>query len=342
MSQAIRIKQSVWAGLFLLFPMLGMAQNKYLPEWNGYLQTRISSDFNKNTEFTVRRAKLWIHGEVPHFNRISYKIQVVYRSFKDESFVFQDAYADINLNDHGKLRVGRFVPDFLLQRMEPDFSIPVMERALVVDGLVHNPGYIARETGIAYLFKPVGRPWHIGIGIFNGNTDQPEHNRNNSLLYTARVNRAFSFSERRELILGGSLAYRYINERNLPSIYPAGVSISGNDFRWGLEGRFHLDRFRFQSEYITALINHEKADGYYLIGTLDLRNRFQLTGIAEKYNDLNPATNDNMWFGMGINYRWSDMVKLMTDFKFRNSNSPNNKIADVQLQIFFNSKSVTN
>lgn len=127
----------------LLVVLMGFISNnssyaqQYI-NWNGYVQTRFSSDFDKSSEFMIRRAKLWVYGTVSNADFISYKIQLVYRSFKDESLMFQDAYADIRLKSFGEIRVGRFVPDFMLQRMQPDYEIPVLERSTVVNSLIHN------------------------------------------------------------------------------------------------------------------------------------------------------------------------------------------------------------
>ncbi|WP_159103384.1 porin [Prolixibacter bellariivorans] len=320
--------------LLLFFAASVQAQENKGPQLNGYIQTRFSSNLNTTSEFMVRRAKLWLKGDVPRLDFISYKLQVVYRSFKDQNFTFQDALADIHLKENGLFRLGRFVPDFMMQRMQPDYRIPVLERATVINALNMNPKYGARMIGLEYLYSHPGQPWHASIGLFNGNTDKPAHN-NNSLLVTSQLNRKFSFADKSDLTLGGSVAYRNITQMSLPTIYAAGSLISGDDFRWGTEALLHSGHFHLQAEYIQALLNSEKADGYYLLGWYDFNSHYQLTAFTDKYTDLNPATANHSWYGLGFNYLMTEKTKLMADFRCSDLDQNPVYSANIQLQIFF-------
>ncbi|MDZ7763710.1 MAG: hypothetical protein U5K00_04695 [Melioribacteraceae bacterium] len=40
-----------------------------------------------------------VDGNVPGLENVTYKIQTVYRSFKDENVMLQDAFADIKINE---------------------------------------------------------------------------------------------------------------------------------------------------------------------------------------------------------------------------------------------------
>ncbi|WP_194830968.1 porin [Prolixibacter sp. SD074] len=320
--------------LLLLVTMTVQAQENKAPQWNGYIQTRFSSNLNTTSGFMVRRAKLWLKGDVPTVNFISYKLQVVYRSYKDQNFIFQDALADIHLKDNGLFRLGRFVPYFMLQRMQPDYQVPVLERASVINALNLNPKYGARMIGLEYLYSQSGQPWHASIGLFNGNTDKPGHN-NNSLLVTSRLNRKFRFDRQSDITLGGSVAYRNITQMSLPTIYAADSLLSGDDFRWGAEALLHCNHFQLQAEYIQALLNSGKADGYYLLGWYDFNTHYQLTAFTEKYTDLNSATSDQPWYGLGFNYLITEKTKLMADFKCRDLNQDPVYSANIQLQLLF-------
>jgi hypothetical protein len=57
---------------------------------------------------------------------------------------------------------------------------------------------------------------------------------------------------------------------------------------------------------------------------------------VEKFNDLNSSTNDNEWFGLGLNYYFTNNTKIMTDFKAQKSDSKYNYLGEIQLQIFLN------
>ena len=154
--------------------------------WNGYIQTRFASDFEKFIEFAIRRAKLWIYGNVTKADFISCKIQMNYRFYKDEVLMLQDACADIRLKTFVKIHAGRFVHDFMPQRKQPDYKIPVLEHALVINSFIHNEKQMARETGLQYLFQNDTLPLHFSLGVFNANVDNPTQSKDNFLLYTSK------------------------------------------------------------------------------------------------------------------------------------------------------------
>ena len=312
-----------------------ISQNN-LPKWNGYLQTRLASDFDKSTEFTIRRAKLWIYGNIPKADYISYKFQMVYRSFKDESLMFQDAFADIRLKSYGSLRAGRFVPDFMLQRMQPDFEIPVLERADVINNLVHNEKQMARETGVQYTFQRDSMPVHFSLGIFNANVDKPIHSKDNSLLYTSRLAYRIINHYNIWLSMGSSAAYRHLDKTTLTSIYKADSAITGDDFRWGLETQLHWNNLELQGEYVQANINKDKANGWYVLAGYTFGQKYQAVALVQKYKALNPAVNNNAWYGLGFNYQITGKTKLMTDLKTQKSATKQNYLGEIQLQVFFN------
>ena len=205
---------------------------------------------------------------------------MVYRSFKDESLMLQDAFADMRLKRYGSLRAGRFVPDFMLQRMQPDYEIPVLERALVVNSLIHNEKQMARETGIQYTFQRESLPLHFSLGVFNGNVDKPTHSKDNSLLYTSRVVYKIINHESTWLNIGGSAAYRHLDKTSLTTIYKPDSLISGDDFRWGLEAQLHWNNLEFQGEYVQANINTDKADGWYALANYTFLKKYQAAAIG--------------------------------------------------------------
>lgn len=306
------------------------------PKFHGYIQSRFSSDFVKTNDFMIRRAKLWVDGKVPDMDMITYKIQGVYRSFKDDAFMFQDAFADIKFNDLGYLRAGRFVPDFLLQRTQPDYAIPDIERADVINGLVHSPQSMARQIGIQYTFQPKEIPIHLSAGIFNANITSPGKNIDKNLLYTLRSQINFKNSNDVLVAAGFSLAYRYVNSLSMSSIYNSNINITGNDYRFGFELQLQLKDLSFQSEYIQANINKDRAWGYYAGTDIIIVDKFHATAAVEKYQDIIQETNDNEWYGFGLNYCFTKNTKIMTDFKTQFSSIENNYLAEVQFQVFFN------
>lgn len=251
-------------GLLCLLISLSLnlnAQEQKNLNWNGYIQTRLSSDFDKSTEFSIRRAKLWLDGSLPKAEYISYKVQMVYRSYKDDALMLQDAFADIRLKDYGRFRTGRFIPDFMLQRMQPDYEIPVVKRAAVINSLIHNEKQMAREVGVQYTFQSDSIPLHFSLGAFNANVDKPAHSKDNSLLYTSRLTYKIINQKNIWLNIGGSISYRYLDKSTLNTIYKPDSVITGDDFRWGVEAQLHLNKFELQGEYLQAKINRDKAKG---------------------------------------------------------------------------------
>ncbi|MBB3186804.1 porin [Microbacter margulisiae] len=322
--------------LGLVFALHAFGQDEKFVNLNGYLQTRLSSNFDNSTEFTIRRAKLWVYGEIPNLSFITYKMQAVYTSFKSESFVFQDAFADIHTPGYGYLRVGRFVPDFMLQRMQPDYEIPVLERADVISDMTINEKEMGREVGLQYTFQHKSLPLHFSFGIFNANVEQPAHSKDNLLLYTSRVAYKVIDKGNSWLDIGGSFAYRHLDKMTLTTIYQPDSVISGNDFRWGIESQWHWNNFELQGEYVQAKINKDKADGWYALADYTIHKKYQVVALAQKYNDLNPITSNNAWYGVGFNVQLSGNTKLMSDLKTQDTDSGRKYLGDLQLQIFFN------
>lgn len=303
-------------------------------KWNGYIQTRLNSDFQTHNDFMIRRGKLWLKGNVPNVTNLSFKVQAVFRSHKDNSFMVQDVYAQYLAGQH-KFRVGRMVPDFTLQWNQPDAVIPSLERGLVVDGIIHGDQSIARMIGFQYRYTSEDN-FHIGAGIFNANFNLPGNNSDKSFLYTLRSSYDFIHSETAQIQLGFSVSYRKLNNLSLPRIYDSSILVSGDDYRWGFESMFLLNGFELQGEYLTANINKDRAWGYYVYSTYRISEKFQPLIMVEKYADLNNITNDNKWYGVGINYYLTKLTKIMSDFRTQFSNNKNNYLGRIQFQVFFN------
>jgi hypothetical protein len=86
---------------------MSFSQSEHLPKWNGYLQTRLASDFDKSTEFTIRRAKFWVYGKVPKVDYISYKFQMVTVRLKTNRSCSRMLMPIIRFKNYGSLRAGR-------------------------------------------------------------------------------------------------------------------------------------------------------------------------------------------------------------------------------------------
>ena len=315
------------------------AQEKPFPEgtseWNGYIQSRFTFNNGNSSGFMIRRAKLWIDGKAPLGDNITYKMQVVYRSTTDDNFYFQDAYADVKWN-FGFFRVGKFVPNFTLQRMQSDAFIPVLERANVINNLIHGDKSSAREIGVEGNFDLLNSNMKLSLGIFNGNQKFPGSNVGNNLLYTTKLSYNIVNDKNTLANIGASFGYRFIDNQTFSKIFPANINITGNDYRSGIQYQLKINMFDFQSEFVKADINNQNAWGYYAYAAYYLTKDFQVLTQVEKYKDLIPTTNDNEWYLVGFNYYFSPKNKLMADYKTQFNGNKNISEAEIQYQIFFN------
>ena len=315
------------------------AQDKPFPEgtseWNGYIQSRFTFNDGNSSGFMIRRAKLWIDGKTPLADNVTYKMQAVYRSTTDDNFYFQDAYADVKWN-FGFLRVGKFVPNFTLQRMQSDAFIPVLERANVINNLIHGDKSSAREIGVEGNFDLLNSNMKVSLGIFNGNQKFPGSNVGNNLLYTTKLSYNIVNEKNALANIGASFGYRFIDNQTFSKIFPANINITGNDYRYGIQYQLKVNTFDFQSEFVKADINNQNAWGYYSYAALYIAENLQVLTQIEKYKDINPATNDNEWYLVGFNYYFSLKNKLCADYKSQFNGNKNINEAEIQYQIFFN------
>lgn len=320
--------------IIMIFSLSLFAQNEN-PKLHGYIQSRFTYNDGNSMSFMIRRAKLWLDGKAPMSDNISYKMQVVYRSATDENFYFQDAFADVKWN-FGFLRVGKFAPNFTLQRMQSDAFIPVLERANVINNLIHGDKSSAREIGVEGNFDLLNSNLKISLGVFNGNQKLPGNNIGNEFLYTSKISYDILKDKDDLLNIGASFGYRYLDNQTLSKIFPSNEIITGNDYRYGFQTELKLSQFDFQSEFVNANIINKNAWGYYVYAGYYLSNDFQLLAQVEKYKDLNPTTSDNEWYLIGLNYYFTQKNKLMADFKTQFNGDRNINIAEIQYQIFFN------
>ena len=326
----IKLFLTVLVALFVFQDLFAQTDFK----WNGYIQTRLNSDFQTHNEFMIRRGKLWLKGNVPNVANLSFKVQAVFRSHKDNTIMLQDVYAQYNVGKH-KFRLGRMVPDFTLQWNQPDAGSPTLERGLIADGIIHGDQSIARMIGFQYRYSSEDN-FHIGAGIFNANYNLPGKNSDKSFLYLLRSGYDFLHSETAQFHLGLSVSYRKLNNLSLPHIYNANKLVSGDDYRWGFETMFLTDWFELQGEYLTANINKDRAWGYYVYTAFNINKKYQTVLIVEKYADLKNTTNDSEWYGLGLNYYLTKKIKIMSDFRTQFSNNKNNYLGKIQFQVFFN------
>jgi hypothetical protein len=137
--------------------------------------------------------------------------------------------------------------------------------------------------------------------------------------------------------LGYNLSYRDAHNFQFCKIFGNNYLFTGNDFRFGFEGKLNLGNFELQSEYIQADLGAEKAHGYYVLADYIFADENLLILSVEQYNDLNPLTIDNTWYIVGYSYliKGND-IKISLDNKFQFTNNKTNSLSTLQIQYFFN------
>jgi len=331
----LNVKKNIIAviAFFTVTSSLLFGQQKV--NWNGYLQYRFSDNYVNQTNFSVRRAKFWVDGLLPvHEGNWGYKLQANFLQNSKYLFELQDVL--VNYKTHNfEITAGQFVPDFSLQRKQPDYIIPLDERADVVNSLVPGAETMARDIGVELKLNE-NKTGSISFGFFNGNGANTVSDKKN-FLYVSRGNLFFLNNSESKLELGYNLSYRDAHDLQFSKIFGNNYSFTGNDFRFGFEGKLNLGDFELQSEYIAAHLGNQNAYGFYAIADYLFAKKNFIILSVEQYNDLNPATVDDPWYVVGYSYliKGND-IKLSLDNKFQFASNKTNALTTLQIQYFFN------
>lgn len=303
--------------------------------WNGYLQYRFSDNYLNQTEFSVRRAKFWVNGLLPSENGAwSYKLQANFLQQVKYQLLLQDVLISYKINNF-EVTAGQFVPDFSLQRKQPDYTIPLDERSDVVNALVPGAKTMARDIGIELKFAD-NKTGSFSFGFFNGNGANNVSNQRN-FLYVNRASLFLLNNSKSKLELGCNLSYRDAHDLQFTKLFGNNFTFTGNDFRFGFEGKLNLGNFELQSEYIEAHIGSQKAYGYYALADYLFASKNLFALSIEQLNDLNPSTVDDPWYVIGYTYlvKGND-IKISLNNKFQFASNKTNALTTIQIQYFFN------
>ncbi|HKK41626.1 MAG TPA: porin [Bacteroidales bacterium] len=300
--------------------------------WNGYSQLRFTGNFNNINSFSVRRMKLWVQS-APGFNEHwGFKLQTTLSSNQSEKFVLQDV---MSFYRQGLLQIkfGQFVPQFGLQWSQPDYTIPVVERANVSNVLIPDGTLGGRDIGIEANYGPAGNKWHIWGGAFNGNGIKEYNLINNGVLLTHKA--ALNLLNN-HLYMGYSFMFRKAGQIHLSRILPDSIVYSGKDFRYNLFASLNLNIIQLQAEYTWADLDGMKADGWYLLAAADL-GKSQLVASWDNYNDLIINTENSHTLHLGYNYLLKgDNLKFMIDNGIVDYNRKRKDyFLTLQVQLFF-------
>jgi phosphate-selective porin len=304
--------------------------------WNGYLQYRFSDNYLDQANFTVRRAKFWLFGNLPLESGDSwnYKVQAIFHQQVKFQFLLQDVLVSYKINDF-EVTAGQFVPDFSMQRKQPDYAIPLAERSSTVNALVPAAETMARDIGVEVNFNN-NKIGSISVGLFNGNGANNLSKTKNFLIVNRGVllllNDPYAI-----LHLGYNLAYLNAKDIQFTKIFGNNYSFTGNDFRFGIEEKLNIGDFEIQSEYLEAHLGDQKAYGYYVLADYLIAKKYLAAFSVEQYKDLKPLTSNDLWYIISYSYlvKGND-IKITLDNRFQFADNKTNLFTNIQFQYFFN------
>ena len=304
--------------------------------WSGYTQLRYQTDYRAESGFSVRRAKLWIHGPVPIQKNLTFKVQAIFHAKNHGALDLQDVFGEYRFR-FAALRFGQMVPDFSLQRHQPDFVIPPVERGKIIQNLIPSAETGARDIGLLLMLHSGGNNLNSSFGVFNGNGGNQVKNEDTNFLFTHRTRLQIALAQDISLTPGFSLGYRKTNGLAFKKITGSSNLFSGRDWRWGAELHLSGRRWEIQSEYLTVNLADDRAEGFYILGDWYFSPKNQLVLSTEKYQDLSAKTDDSPWYILGLNHYFAgDKAKLMFDSRFQFTETETNYLTTLQIQLFFN------
>ena len=148
-----------------------------------------------------------MQGPVPSVEKLFFKVQGIFRTGAAGAFALQDFFAEYR-GPFGRLRIGQMVPDFTLQRSQPDYLVPLVERAGVVNALIPGAMTLARDIGAQLFLGSTASPLHLSAGIFNGSGANHARGEEGDFLATTRVTYTRRLSPGVKGAVGVSGAYR--------------------------------------------------------------------------------------------------------------------------------------
>jgi len=299
---------------------------------NGYSQVRFSGNFDDKDSFSIRRLKFWVQSSPSLINNWGFKIQTTFSSNQNEKFFLQDVMVHYKKGPI-QIKMGQFVPQFSLLRFQPDYNIPVVERADVINVLIPDGTLGGRDLGVEANYGPAGSNWHVWLGAFNGYGIKEYRINNSGLLLTHKT--AFNLLSN-HLYAGYSIMYRKTDMLQLTGILPDSVQYTGNDYRYNLFALISLKGLQMQAEYIKADLGGKETDGWYLMAWANL-GKSQLVASWDNYNDLIMSTENTHTLHVGYNYlAKGDKLKFMIDNRFMEySNQLRDYFLTLQVQLFF-------
>ncbi|MBN2616294.1 MAG: hypothetical protein JXR71_11440 [Bacteroidales bacterium] len=328
------MKKTIFA-ILLLASLSATAQNnsRETPvQWNGYTQASFNTNFNDVHSFAMRRLKLWLFKKPDLKSSWGFKVQTTITSLQDQKFFLQDVEA-YYVHKNLRINIGQFTPEYSLQRCQPDYIIPLTDRAPVINALIPNGKLGVRDIGLELNVTSQNKKFETWLGLFNGNGVLTYRFNNGGFMVT---NKSQVHLVKRRVAIGYSFMYRKADQLPMKNILPDTVVFSGNDIRYNLFAKYSVPKFEIQAEYLYANLGGKVASGYYILSTVTLAKN-QIAVSWNQYNDLIASTSNAPYVHLGYNYLMKgNKLKLMFDNGVQIDNGKlKNYRATLQFQLFF-------
>ena len=335
----INTKKNISVLIFLLALLTAKAEDAQplkKVEWHSYTQLRFATDFNNYNNFSVRRLKFWIKSGPGFSKHWSFKAQAIFMSIQKEKFFLQDVYGQYNFGN-SSIRFGQFIPQYSLQRFQPDYLIPATERARAVNLLIPDGTLGVRDIGIQYNLNAAKGNLHFNIGLFNGYGIREYRYNNTGILATQNLSYRIPFKHS-SLQLGYSVMYRKDENLYLPGVFSDSLAYTGTEFRFNVNGIFRSKVIDVQAEYLQANLDTTTANGYYALATVKFNERNHAYLMYDHYSNSydSPLSLNSPWYIAGYNYLFKNYrIMLTLETGFQETGSKWNNRTTLQFQMFF-------
>jgi hypothetical protein len=297
---AFRLAASLVAGLAGAALCASPLAAQGVVRWHGYGQLRYGRT-DPLTGFSVRRAKLWMKGPVTGVAHLSFKVQGIFRDAASGAFVLQDVFADYG-DSRAKVRVGQFVPAFSLERSQPDYRVPLIERAGVVETLIPGARTMGRDIGAQVSLAPGSGAVRVAVGLFDGSGANRPPGSGSDFLTTGRLVLSTDVGTAAKASLGGSVAWRRTHGADVGVLSTAGSDFTGSDLRWGGDARLAGPGWAVQAEYLRADLDGEPSHGFYVLGDLAVSQRDEVALSVEQLTTPDPTVRREPWYIAGFTH----------------------------------------
>jgi phosphate-selective porin len=263
-----------------------------------------------------------------------YRLQI---DFVDAKIM--DVYAECKLNQYFNFQLGQFLVPFSLNSITSNAKLEIMDRAQAVEALVaRGKDKIGDQSGRDIGLQVGGTLLKLGenpfieykIALFNGAGKDVSADNNEAKDIVGRL----IINPLKDLSIGGSYynGYDFIETSDTTSDFKERT-------RLGLEASYTFGRISAKGEYIMGNDGPVDRSGYYVqAGFYLLPKKFQVVAKYDYYDKNTSKDGDaSTWYVGGLNYFFNPNVLLQLNYTFKEeeSNSYNNNLAAVQLQVTF-------